>query len=60
MSDLFSYAGKRVVLTGGTTGVGAAAVELLAEIKRRLLERPQPPRYAIPPAYDQSVWSSQR
>ncbi len=31
MSDLFSYAGKRVVLTGGTTGVGAAAVALLAE-----------------------------
>ena len=31
MSDLFSYANKRVVLTGGTTGVGAAAVELLAE-----------------------------
>ena len=32
MSDLFSYAGKRVVLTGGTTGVGAAAVELLADL----------------------------
>jgi NAD(P)-dependent dehydrogenase (short-subunit alcohol dehydrogenase family) len=31
MSDLFSYEGKKVVLTGGTTGVGAAAVELLAE-----------------------------
>lgn len=30
MSDLFSYAGKRVVLTGGASGVGAAAVELLA------------------------------
>ncbi|MEZ5165951.1 MAG: SDR family NAD(P)-dependent oxidoreductase [Acidimicrobiales bacterium] len=30
MSGLFDYAGKRVVLTGGTTGVGAAAVELLA------------------------------
>ena len=32
MSDLFSYAGKRVVLTGGTTGVGAAAVDLLADL----------------------------
>ena len=31
MSGLFSYEGKTVVLTGGTTGVGAAAVELLAE-----------------------------
>lgn len=31
MSGLFSYEGKKVVLTGGTTGVGAAAVELLAE-----------------------------
>ena len=31
MSDLFSYDGKKVVLTGGTTGVGAAAVELLAD-----------------------------
>jgi NAD(P)-dependent dehydrogenase (short-subunit alcohol dehydrogenase family) len=30
MSGLFSYEGKRVVLTGGATGVGAAAVELLA------------------------------
>jgi len=32
MSGLFSYAGKKVVLTGGTTGVGAAAVELLADL----------------------------
>lgn len=32
MSSLFSYEGKRVVLTGGTTGVGAAAVEMLAEL----------------------------
>lgn len=32
MSDLFSYAGKKVVLTGGTTGVGAAAVDLLADL----------------------------
>jgi NAD(P)-dependent dehydrogenase (short-subunit alcohol dehydrogenase family) len=31
MSNLFGYEGKKVVLTGGTTGVGAAAVELLAE-----------------------------
>ena len=30
-SNLFSYAGKKVVLTGGASGVGAAAVELLAE-----------------------------
>ncbi len=29
-TDLFSYAGKKVVLTGGASGVGAAAVELLA------------------------------
>ncbi len=27
--DLFSYAGRKVVLTGGASGVGAAAVELL-------------------------------
>lgn len=31
MAGLFSYEGKRVVLTGGATGVGAAAVELLAD-----------------------------
>ena len=29
-SNLFSYEGKKVVLTGGASGVGAAAVELLA------------------------------
>ena len=29
--NLFSYEGKKVVLTGGASGVGAAAVELLAE-----------------------------
>ena len=29
--SLFGYEGKKVVLTGGTTGVGAAAVELLAD-----------------------------
>lgn len=29
--SLFGYEGKTVVLTGGTTGVGAAAVELLAD-----------------------------
>ncbi|MYB28872.1 MAG: SDR family oxidoreductase [Acidimicrobiaceae bacterium] len=28
---MFSYEGKKVVLTGGASGVGAAAVELLAE-----------------------------
>lgn len=32
MSDPFSYAGKHVVVTGGATGVGAALLELLAEI----------------------------
>ena len=32
MSNPFSYAGKRVVLTGGATGVGAALLELLVEI----------------------------
>ena len=30
-SNLFSYDGKKVVLTGGASGVGAAAVELLSE-----------------------------
>ena len=28
---LFDYTGKRVVLTGGASGVGAAAVELLVD-----------------------------
>ena len=32
MSNPFSYEGKRVILTGGATGVGAALLELLAEI----------------------------
>ena len=32
MSNPFSYEGKRVVLTGGATGVGAALLDLLAEI----------------------------
>lgn len=32
MSDLFSYAGKKVVLTGGTTGIGEAAVRLMTEL----------------------------
>ena len=32
MSDLFSYTGKKVVLTGGASGVGAAAVEMLADL----------------------------
>ena len=31
MTDLFSYTGKHVVLTGGSSGVGAAAVEVLGE-----------------------------
>ena len=29
MSDLFSYRGKRVIVTGGATGIGAALVDLL-------------------------------
>ena len=29
VSDLFSYAGKKVVLTGGASGVGAAALDLI-------------------------------
>ena len=29
-SNLFSYDGQKVVLTGGASGVGAAAVELLS------------------------------
>lgn len=32
MSEPFGYAGKRVVLTGGATGVGAALLDLLAEL----------------------------
>ena len=32
MGNPFSYEGKRVVVTGGATGVGAALLELLAEI----------------------------
>jgi NAD(P)-dependent dehydrogenase (short-subunit alcohol dehydrogenase family) len=32
MSDPFGYAGKRVVVTGGATGVGAALLDLLAEV----------------------------
>jgi NAD(P)-dependent dehydrogenase (short-subunit alcohol dehydrogenase family) len=32
MSNPFSFAGKRVVLTGGATGVGAALLDLLDEI----------------------------
>ena len=31
MSDLFSYAAKKVVLTGGSSGVGAAALELIVD-----------------------------
>jgi NAD(P)-dependent dehydrogenase (short-subunit alcohol dehydrogenase family) len=33
MSHLFSYTGKRVVVTGAATGVGAALIELLAELE---------------------------
>ena len=32
MSNPFSYAGKRVVVTGAATGVGAALLEVLAEL----------------------------
>ena len=32
MTNPFSYAGKRVVVTGAATGVGAALLDLLAEI----------------------------
>lgn len=32
MSNPFSYAGKRVVITGAATGVGAALLDLLDEI----------------------------
>ena len=32
MTDPFSYAGKQVVVTGAATGVGAALLDLLAEI----------------------------
>src|SRR3954453_1084152 len=32
MSSLFSYEGKRVVVTGAATGVGAALLEVLAEL----------------------------
>ncbi len=32
MSDLFSFSGKKVVLTGGTTGIGEAAVALMADL----------------------------
>ena len=32
MANLFNYSGKRVVLTGGATGIGAALVDLLDEL----------------------------
>ena len=32
MGDLFSYEGKRVVVTGGATGIGAALVALVKEL----------------------------
>ena len=32
MSNLFSYAGKNVVVTGGATGVGAGLLDVLAEL----------------------------
>ena len=54
MSSLFSYQGKKVVLTGGATGVGAAAVELLSELGCTDLtvldvKEPTGPRDALPP-----------
>ena len=33
MSNPFSYEGKRVVVTGAATGVGAALIEVLAELE---------------------------
>ena len=32
MANLFSYEGKRVVVTGGATGIGAALVDLVKEL----------------------------
>ena len=32
MDDVLGYAGKRVVVTGAASGMGAAAVEVLAEL----------------------------
>src|SRR5665647_1529495 len=32
MGNLFDYSGKRVVLTGGATGIGAALVDLLGTL----------------------------
>jgi NAD(P)-dependent dehydrogenase (short-subunit alcohol dehydrogenase family) len=32
MSNPFSHAGRRVVVTGGATGVGAALLDVLAEL----------------------------
>ena len=32
MTNLFNYSGKRVVLTGGATGIGAALADLLGEL----------------------------
>ena len=48
MSNPFSYAGRRVVITGAATGVGAALLDLLVELGgpevltfRKLLDRTQ-------------------
>ena len=32
MTNPFTYEGKRVVVTGATTGVGAALIEVLGEL----------------------------
>jgi hypothetical protein len=52
MSDVFSYSNKRVVVTGGASGVGAALVELL--------DRLGEPEVIVLDVREPSVSSSQR